>query len=223
MPKRTRVLVASSMALVLAIVSMFVASIASANVQTPASATAQNSTSAQRTVSPMVSMHVVNMQNVPAAKANASQSKARLMPFLTGMSGTAYAQRKAAAAHSKNAPVNTSVMRTVNTPSAKTPPTKAKFNGMADSGTICNYFGSGCQPPDQALATSSSWVFQGVNTSWAVYDPTGKIQSGWPKNSQNFFGVPNPGSCDPHGPFLSDPRAFYDPADGALLGRHAPG
>jgi hypothetical protein len=214
MPKRTRVLVASSMALVLAIVSMFAASIASANVQTPASASTRSATSAQSAVSQAASMHVVNMQNVPAAKANASQASTRLMPFLTGTSGTAYAQRKAAAAHSKNAPVNTQALASVSTPSAKTPPTKAKFNGMADSGTICNYFGTGCQPPDQALATSSQWVFQGVNTSFAVYNPSGKIQSGWPKNAQNFFGVPNPGSCDTHGPFLSDPRAFYDATDG---------
>src|SRR5215469_17436166 len=34
------------------------------------------------------------------------------------------------------------------------------------------------------------------------------------KNAQKFFGVPNPGSCDPAGPFMSDPRAFYDPIDG---------
>jgi hypothetical protein len=214
MPKRTRMLIASSMALVLTIVSMFAVSIASANVRTPASATAKSATSAHRTVSHMISMHVVNMQNVPTAKANASHTKNGTMPFLTGVSGTTYAQRKAAAAHSANAPVDTQAIASVNMPAkVKTPPTKAKFNGMADSGTICNYFGTGCQPPDQALATSSSWVFQGVNTSWAVYSPSGTIQSGWPKNSQNFFGVPNPGSCDPNGPFLSDPRAFYDPVD----------
>src|SRR3989440_9108933 len=83
---------------------------------------------------------------------------------------------------------------------------------MADSASICPYFG-GCQPPDMALATSKSFVFEGVNTSFAVYSASGALQSGWPKNAQNFFGVPNPGSCDTHGPFLSDPRAFYDSVD----------
>src|SRR5205823_7267652 len=63
--------------------------------------------------------------------------------------------------------------------------------------------------PDQALAASPNWVLQGVNTSFAVYSTTGTLQAGWPKNAQNFFGIPNPGSCDTHGPFLSDPRAFY--------------
>jgi hypothetical protein len=211
MPKHTRMLVASSMALVLAIVSMFGASVASAAVQKSASATVKSATSAQRATSPMISEHAVNMQNVPAETQSQLHAKTRLMPLLTGKNGSASA--KAAAAHSKNVPVNKQTMTIGNSPAAKTPPTKSKFNGMADSGTICNYFGSGCQPPDQALATSNKWVFQGVNTSYAVYSPSGAIQSGWPKNAQNFFGVPNPGSCDPNGPFLSDPRAFYDPVD----------
>jgi len=55
-----------------------------------------------------------------------------------------------------------------------------------------------------------SYVFQGVNTSFAVYNTSGTLQTGWPKNALSFFGVPNPGACDPAGPFLSDPRAFYD-------------
>jgi hypothetical protein len=68
-----------------------------------------------------------------------------------------------------------------------------------------------------ALAASPSFVFQGVNMSWEVLDTSGKVVSG-PVNSQTFFGVPSePGNCDAaHGnqPFLSDPRALYDPADG---------
>jgi hypothetical protein len=211
MPKHSRMLIASSMALVLTLVSLFAASVASAAVQTRASAVAKSAVSAQRVVSPMVSEHTVNMQNVPAETSSQLHAKTRLMPFLTGRSN--YTQLKAAAAHSKNAPVNKQTMSIAKPSAVTTPVTKAKFNGMADSGTICNYFGSGCQPPDMALATSLKWVFQGVNTSFAVYSPSGTIQSGWPKNAQNFFGVPNPGSCDTHGPFLSDPRAFFDPVD----------
>jgi hypothetical protein len=67
-----------------------------------------------------------------------------------------------------------------------------------------------------ALASSTSFVLQGVNTSFAVYSTSGVIQAGWPKTAQGVFGVPNEPGCDPtHGnqPFLSDPRAFYDPVD----------
>jgi hypothetical protein len=85
---------------------------------------------------------------------------------------------------------------------------------MANSPTICPYFG-GCQPPDMALATSPKYVLQGVNTSFALYSTSGKLLAG-PVNAQNFFGVPDPTpfGCDPAGPFLSDPRAFYDPNTG---------
>ena len=50
-----------------------------------------------------------------------------------------------------------------------------------------------------AIAASSRRVFQGVNTAFAIYDTIGKLQSGWPKTAQDFFGVQNPGSCDPNG------------------------
>jgi len=156
----------------------------------------------------MVSMHTVDMKGVPAETASSAILAARTMPLLTGVSPAVYAQRKAAALHNKNAPIN--VHPEQDTPF--TPTTLAKFKGMADSSSVCPP--SGCQPPDQALATSSSWVLQGVNASFAVYNTTGARQSGWPKQAKKFFGVPNPGSCSPSGPFLSDPRAFYDPIDG---------
>lgn len=159
----------------------------------------------------MVAMHVVNMQNVPGETATSSSHRAALLPLRTGVSPAVYAQRKTAAAH--NSHVRTE-HKTYATPTggAYTPIASKKFQGMADSASICPYFG-GCQPPDMALATSTGWVLQGVNTSFAVYSPTGTLQTGWPKTAQSFFGVPNPGSCDPAGPFLSDPRAFYDPND----------
>jgi len=166
------------------------------------------SPSAKSATSHVVAMHTVNMQKVPAASSKSLSQKSTLLPFLTGVSPTVYAQRKAAATHNKNAPAGANPYA-----GSSTPTTTAKFQGMADSASICPFFG-GCQPPDQALAASPNWVFQGVNTSFAVYNTTGGLQSGWPKNAQNFFGVPNPGSCDSHGPFLSDPRAFYDPKDG---------
>ncbi len=136
-----------------------------------------------------VTPHVVNMSNVPAATAKQVHQKQNLMPFLYPGGSAKYASLKAGAAHNSAAPAvahpltNTKVSPT-------TPPAIANFAGMADSGTICPYFGTGCQPPDMALATSNQWVLQHVNTSVAVYNTSGAIQPGWPKNSQNFFGIP---------------------------------
>jgi len=102
-------------------------------------------------------------------------------------------------------------------PGQSTPGTTSSFIGQQGSNVTCPYFAAGCNPPDMALAASPSFVLQGVNMSWEVLDTSGNVVSG-PVNAQNFFGVPSePGNCDAaHGnqPFLSDPRALYDPADG---------
>ena len=196
------------LALATVLVSIFGASFAFAKGQSHSIVHNQLATSAKPAIAPVVNMHTVDMRGVPAETASSAKLSERTMPFLTGVSPAVYAQRKAAALHNKNAPIN--VHPAQDTPF--TPTTLAKFKGMADSSSICPP--SGCEPPDQALATSSSWVLQGVNTSFAVYNTTGTRQSGWPKKAKTFFGVPNPGSCSPSGPFLSDPRAFYDPKDG---------
>ncbi|MGZ3681291.1 MAG: hypothetical protein ACXWQR_22975, partial [Ktedonobacterales bacterium] len=88
---------------------------------------------------------------------------------------------------------------------------KATFPGMQSSATICPPIG--CNPPDMALATSPSWVFQGVNTSFAVYNRQGVLQPGWPKTFQDFFGTPSPGTCSGNIPFMSDPRTVWDVND----------
>ncbi len=97
-----------------------------------------------------------------------------------------------------------------------TPATSASFIGQQGSSKTCSYFAHGCNPPDMALATSAHAVLQGVNTQWEALDPTGHVLPGWPVSAQRFFNVPNEPSCDPasgNQPFLSDPRALYDPAD----------
>ncbi len=161
----------------------------------------------------MVKMHVVDMRQVQGETPTQASRSSKALPLLTGISSIVYAQRKAGAVHNPLAPLGKSSNSAVpTTQSTLTPITTKSFQGMADSASICPYFG-GCQPPDQAVATSRSYVVQGVNTSFAVYSTAGTLQTGWPKNAQNFFGVPNPGSCDPAGPFLSDPRAFYDASD----------
>ena len=171
------------------------------------------SLSAQPAKAPLVSMHTVDMGRVPVATGNPLQQPPMMMPLLTGTSPAVYAQRKAAALYNKNAPVDAHPFPGSDGTLPTTPAMTSKFKGVADSASICPYFG-GCQPPDQVLAASPSWEFQGVNTSFAVYSTSGTLQPGWPKSAQNFFGIPNPGSCDPRGAFVVDPRGFYDPADG---------
>jgi len=92
------------------------------------------------------------------------------------------------------------------------------WEGMGNSGTICSYFGGGgCQPPDMGIASDGVTAVQTVNTSIALYDAkTGALLAGYPKSLQAFAGVPapSPAGCDStHGnqPFLSDPRAAWDP------------
>lgn len=98
-----------------------------------------------------------------------------------------------------------------------TPGTSSSFIGQQGSATTCSYFGKGCNPPDMALGASSQFVLQGVNSQWQVTDTQGNVQPGWPVSAQNFFGAPNePGNCDSahnNQPFMSDPRALYDPID----------
>ena len=189
-------------ALLILLIGMFGTVFVFAKGQGQSTAHTNLATSARPASAPMVTMHTVNMQNVPAEPAGTAVNDSRLLPFLTGVSPAVYAQRKQAAAHNKNAPLDTSAIADVYTPT-----TTAKFAGQGDR--------CGCQPPDQALAASSSWVLQGVNTSVAVYNTSGTRQAGWPKTTVSFFGVPNP---TPSGcassPFMSDPRAFYDPKDG---------
>ena len=196
---------------VLAIVG---AGFASANGQNQKTSHTSISGSGSKATANMVGMHVIDMHTVAAETSAPANHRSATLPLLTGVSSAVYSQRKADAAHSQAAPVTSSQsFAAPATQSASTPIRTTAFQGMADSAATCPYFG-GCEPPDQALATSRSYVVQGVNTSFAVYNNSGTLQTGWPKNSQSFFGVPNPGTCDPAGPFLSDPRAFYDANDG---------
>jgi hypothetical protein len=208
MQKKSRIYFLSSLTIAALLIAMFSVSFTYAQGQNRNVAHAASAVSARPATSKVVAQYSVNMHNLPAEPSSSIAHPARLMPLL-------HMPNKSGAAQNKNAPHFQGFPALGSGPIPTTPPTTAKFKGMADSGTICGYFGTGCQPPDMALGASPQWVFQGVNTSWAVYDTHGAIQSGWPKNSQMFFNVPNPpNNCDPAGPFLSDPRAFYDPNDG---------
>ncbi len=89
------------------------------------------------------------------------------------------------------------------------------FAGIQSSAAVCPPVG--CNPPDMAVAASPNWVFQGVNTAFAVFDTHGNMQPGYPVFFGDFFGVPNPGACAGDLPFMSDPRAIYDPNDGRFI------
>jgi hypothetical protein len=203
----------SSLALLALIASVIGVTLTRADNHSPVLAHTGLATGARSASAALVAMHSVNMQSVPAETTRSASHRTRAMPLLTGTSAAVHAQRKAAAASNKNAPVGKHAYAPLKGAKTNTPGAITAFQGMSDSASTCPYFG-GCQPPDQALAASKSWVFQGVNTSFAVYSTGGVLQTGWPKSAQSFFHVPSPGSCDPNGPFLSDPRAFYDPNDG---------
>ena len=194
-----------------AIVCAFVASAAD-------TARAANDVTAEPAVAPLVAMHRADMRFLPASIDIAPRHAPYEMPFIDeGTDPITQRIRKLAARANPNAPFDMrSIPQNVATAEPFTLGTTSKFAGMADSASICPYFG-GCQPPDMAVAASSANVVQAVNTSISVFDTAGLKLPGWPKNAQTFFGVPNPGPCDPNGPFLSDPRAFFDPATGRFF------
>jgi hypothetical protein len=161
----------------------------------------------------------INESKVPQETKAQAAAAAKARPLPLRGDQKRFAAEKAKSAQTHNQPVapgvQTAAPQRAGSTSANTPGALQAFQGMADSGAICPYFGGGCAPPDMAIAANDNYVVQGVNTSIAVYNAkTGAIIAGWPKTFQNFLGVPNPapGSCGaPNGAFLSDPRLFYEP------------
>jgi hypothetical protein len=154
--------------------------------------------------------------------ANPVRSAAKLgtQPFYTRLSHAAYLRAKQAALHNLAAPMGRNpIQPSFSSPGPNMLMGAGSFEGLADSGFICSFFGTGCQPPDMALAASPSHVLQVVNTSAAVFNPATQTEEfGWPMQMDSFLGggpssivgTPGGSGCDPNGPFLSDPRAFYD-------------
>src|SRR5579859_1007216 len=157
-------------------------------------------------------VHTVNMSKVPQETPAQTKAAVRAMPLLTPAGTKAYQQWQ----HSNRAsaaPSNAGVAPSTIVPLPDFPVVYNQFQGQSNSAATCPYFG-GCQPPDMGLAANAAGLaLQSVNESLALYDVHGNLQPGWPKNAQNFFGVanPSPSGCDPAGPFLSDPRSWYDP------------
>lgn len=75
------------------------------------------------------------------------------------------------------------------------------------------------EPPDQGLCVSGSQVIEGVNDVFSVYSKAG-AQQGVPESYASFFNdgaveIDRSPDADPDhifGPFISDPKCYWDPA-----------
>jgi hypothetical protein len=227
MEVRRRVAFASAVALVSALGTGFTfAGVASAS-EPGAGVTF---TSQNNAVATIVKHYTVSPTERPEDTSGSGGGDNRLLPRLN-KHGQGAGKRSSTSSNSA-APLsdNTISDSTTSSPSRLSTPSNASgdgtkasasFIGQQSSATTCSYFLVGCNPPDMAVAASTEFVFQGVNTQFEVFDTSGHVQPGWPVSAQAFFGVPNvtnpDGSpCDigfKSQPFLSDPRALYDPID----------
>ncbi|MDQ2717677.1 MAG: hypothetical protein M3Z08_22520, partial [Chloroflexota bacterium] len=152
--KRTKLAFSTMTALIVLLVGVFVVSPTFAAKHQDAQKNSGGAFKLSVTKGPSVasSLHNANLFTLPKVASHAVKMSHGKLPFLAIHPGT-YAQAKAAAAHNKNAPAaRTSFQASSATPAVAH--TKGiGFQGMADSPTICPYFG-GCAPPDMALATS---------------------------------------------------------------------
>jgi len=77
------------------------------------------------------------------------------------------------------------------------------------------------EPPDQGLAVGNGFVVEPINNAIAIFDTTGNL-FGFEALSA-FFGLPptffvnNGQVAPPFGPFLSDPRAYFDSSNGHFI------
>jgi hypothetical protein len=115
------------------------------------------------------------------------------------------------------------------------------FSGFAGTSHLDQRLAAGgnqfsLEPPDQALAVCNGYVLESVNLAIALYTPGGTLVA--LDSLNDFFGLApailRTATPPVFGPFLSDPRAYYDsttqhwffttleidtdPATGALLG-----
>ncbi|HWD00830.1 MAG TPA: hypothetical protein VG456_28935 [Candidatus Sulfopaludibacter sp.] len=94
----------------------------------------------------------------------------------------------------------------------------AGFNGMTQADQRLAGGGNqfSLEPPDQGLAVGNGYVVEAVNLAAAVYDTSGALVAG-PVDLNSFYGLPPAIIRAPvpqYGPFLSDPRIYYDAATG---------
>ncbi len=157
--------------------------------------------------------------SLPAASSSTKiRTPGNRLPFLSplGSAGLKAAKASAPAQHGSATRISQASPTRPSTPDGAL----QGIDGMKDSTSVCAPFG--CQPPDHAIAASDRYVVQAVNTSLAIYDTKKGKQKGKSVDLGKFFKVPapSPSGCDPDDenlPFLSDPRAFYDPSTGRFV------
>ena len=66
------------------------------------------------------------------------------------------------------------------------------------------------EPPDQGLCVGNGFVVEPINVALAVYSSTGSLLSG-PVPLNQFYRLAPELSGSVFGPFLSDPRCYFDP------------
>jgi hypothetical protein len=100
-------------------------------------------------------------------------------------------------------------------------PSGASFNGLdhADQRNADNGNQFSLEPPDQALAVGHGYVLESVNNALQVYNLIGKPLLAAPVSMNRFFNQPSELNRvnGQQGPFLSDPRAYYDPSTGRFF------
>jgi len=125
-------------------------------------------------------------------------------------------------------PTNFATANTANHPrptavaSVNTKPVSQGFIGLshydqrilADNG---NQFS--LEPPDQALAVGDGFEVEAVNDVLEVYGPDGKALLPAPLSMNQFFNQPSQynRTNGQYGPFLSDPRAYFDWQTGRFI------
>jgi len=172
-------------------------------------------------VAPLVAHYTVTPADRAAASVRAARSSTTRSSTSRGELPMLLPKHRALARPTSAVGVSRGANLVAANASSATPPTSASFIGQQGSSVTCSYFAQGCNPPDMGLGASPTFVVQGVNTQWEVFSTTGVVEPGWPVSAQSFFDVPNvtngASPCDvAHNsePFLSDPRALYDPTTG---------
>jgi hypothetical protein len=96
---------------------------------------------------------------------------------------------------------------------------RTRINGLSlmDQRLSNNGNSFSLEPPDQALCTGNGYVVEGVNNVFSIYSTSGAKLSGnqsydpfWNHGVDEVTRAPD-GTPTRYGPFMSDPRCYYDP------------
>ena len=181
-------------------------------------APAQAGTSRIQTLKPAGAVHLtktgfVDMSKLPVATGKAATTAKQIKTDLDRMTPS---QRAAYNAAMRRGAIRTPQVKGVPAPTATkaaVPSPNFDVNGYSDlpdlvyghAGLSQTQEATKWYPPDQAIASNPSYVMEGVNNLYAVYNFSGGLVSG-PVTSDSFFSSLLGSSGD----FLSDPQMFWD-------------